>query len=194
MTDKNTNMKFRLKKLYQTLSKTIQAGTIKTVEEWTRIMPELWGSDLTKNFPDWFEKVSTLVLVTRGENDGSHVCPSTVDKFRYDGKRLTGLSISANVNSYEDVKELIQFLEVTKCCFQHTSYNEPPRQSPLTPDECVTPKVDDYFGKKCSMTETVFYKTHESDNIYEASTCACIRDCRIFFKFKTDLKLHYGLR
>lgn len=189
-------MKYRLKKLYQTLTTSISAGAVKTLQEWNNCIPMTAGlkCDLHVCFPEWFEKVSTLVLATRGYNKDEHVSASTADAFRYDGKRLTELQINANASSYEDIKELIDFLTVVKCCFQHTTYNELPKQYPLTPSDCYSDKILDHYGRWCSLTETVFYFDHNTVGyIAEIKAGEAKRRGLRFFKFKHLAKQFYEI-
>lgn len=176
-------MKFRLKKAYQTMKNSFAAGTIKTLKEWQLLMPEIWGLDPVKYFPDWFEKVSTLHLVTRAYYNGKLVPYSgRLDGFRYDGRILTELDINAIVSSYEDVKELIDFLTVVKNCFVDHGYAAAhPQHFP------------DALGNVVHEQDVVYTKYKTGKSIVEMSASYAFKQGVTFFKSYASAIEYYGL-
>lgn len=180
-------MKFRLKKLYQTLTHSITAGTVKTVDEWTRIMPELWGNDLTKTFPDWFEKViPELQITTCAWRDGQIVYGRTGND--YDGKRLDKLYLVVNLESKEDVRRLIDYLSIHQHCFL------PERQYPLTPSDCFY-IFEDANGRKVRPDTQVWLKYKGAGQLIPvAASFAVTTGCKWFKNYPEAYDYYYNVR
>ncbi len=114
-------MELKLKKLYQTFDKSFPAGTVKTVGEWKVEFPNLvigFNNTFAAN-TDWFEVVRQPYFSTHATLKGDLVPKSTVVSrtFEYDGKKIDCLDISARLESQEDIKNVIEYLQVHRYCF-----------------------------------------------------------------------------
>ena len=138
-------MKLRLKKAYNDFSRSLSAGAIKTVEEWTKIFPNLWGADITATMPEWFEQVAGIQLTVKAYLHGAKVEPYLNSKFKYDGKMIDAFYMDAKLlENQEDVKELIEALQILKHSFVQPTMI---RRNPATVDECYNRKIKDRIGK-----------------------------------------------